>query len=126
MPSSQIRTDTFPANVTVTSTSGYTATHHKVRVILTLDHLYIFKDASPAPVLILDEPLVSYTPPPPTTKHSLNKSPAYKTAQAETDSHTISFYKDPGCGCGSRLKSMSAQQLLPSNTAASASSIKDV
>ena len=114
MANYQIRSDVYPAAVTLTSEDGTETQYEKVRIIVTLDHVYVFRDAQPAPEIVFEDRLVSYTPPIPATRvrraaQLLNRSATFETA----DEMSGEFIKMGGCGCGSRLKTISLTNLLP-------------
>lgn len=116
MPSSQIRVDVFPAVLTLKGEDGEPATYDKARVIITLDHVYVFQDASPNPEIVFEDRLTSYTPPIPATRVRKASQLLERYAVFETeDGYNGSFLRSGSCGCGSRLKNVSASTLLPDN-----------
>lgn len=125
MTSYQIRADIFPVNLVMTKDEE-TVRYDKARIILTLDHIYVFQDASPKPSVVFEDRLVSYTPPTPSTRvrkayQLLDRSATFETE----DGYEGTFLKTGGCGCGSRLKTASVSSLLPGDTTAQAASSKD-
>lgn len=123
----QLRADVFPVVFTATAPDGKTLSFDKARVILTLDHVYVFQDAQPTPAIVFDDRLTSYTPPVKATRVKRAQDLLNRQATFETeDGYTGSFYRMSGCGCGSRLKNANVSSLLPdTNSATSAASTKD-
>lgn len=118
-PQHRIRADVFPAVLTVSppdapAPADSTSLHptqrrlDKVRVVVTLDAVYVFQDHHQGPQLIFSERLSSYTPPPPPSRAGRalpNSRTPPRQATLQTDSgKTLAFYRDGHCGCGSRLK----------------------
>lgn len=121
-----LRADVFPASLTLTSPDGTEVIHNKVRIILTLDHVYVFRDASPNFETVFEDRLTTYTPPTPATRvrkaaELLDRSAKFTTE----DGYSASFLRAGGCGCGSRLKTASLATLLPGTSQAQAGSISD-
>lgn len=116
----RVRADVFPAVLTVSPPSAPTPatslsplpgapsrTLEKVRVIVTLDAVYVFQDASPGPALIFSERLADYTPPqkPPPRSSPAQLRALRREATLTTDSgKTLAFHRSDNCGCGSRLR----------------------
>ena len=126
MPSTQIRADVLPSIVTVTADDGTVTTYEKARVIVTLDHAYVFMDGHPAPTTVFEDRMVSYTPPIPPTRVRKAAQLLDRHALLETDGgHTVKFSKQSNCGCGMRLKHMKISKLLPDNMIPQAASTHD-
>lgn len=124
MANLQIRTDMFPALVRlIDPSSGEAVVHDKCRVILTLDHMYVFQDAgAKAPSRIFEDRLTSYTPPVPAPRVRKAFDLMDRSAKFETeDGFTGTFVRASGCGCGSRLKTATLQTLFPDELAGAAS-----
>lgn len=115
----RVRADVFPAVLTVAPPDASPAsslspvspaparTLEKVRVIVTLDAVYVFQDASGGPQLIFSERLAEYTPPPalPPRATPQQVRALRREATLTTDSgKTLAFHRSDNCGCGSRLK----------------------
>lgn len=116
MASSQTRADIYPINLQVTL-GEVTTTYEKARIILTLDHVYVFQDQPTGPAMVFNDRLTSYTPPLPPTRVRKASQLYDRTARFETeDGYEGSFLKAGGCGCGSRLKNFPASELLPDST----------
>lgn len=114
MASHRVRVDVFPAHVALSTGEVF----DRVRIIVTLDTVFVFKDSSAGPVVAFSERLASYDPGNP--PHRRTRSNPVRPALVTTDSDTvITFNRTGGCGCGSRLKSFNpfAASQLP--TAAS-------
>lgn len=115
MANSQVRADIYPVllHTTLPDVEEVT-TYDKARIILTLDHVYVYQDQPTGPQLVFDDRLTSYTPPLPPTRVRKAAQLLDRTAKFETeDGYTGSFVKSGGCGCGSRLKNFPQAQLLP-------------
>lgn len=131
MTSYQVRVDLFPAIINITTpadglTEPETTTYEKARVVLTLDHMFVYLDGQPKPELVFEDTLVSYTPPLPATRVRKASQLLDRSAQFETgDGYTGSFLRMSSCGCGSRLKNMSLQDLLPNQEVAQIASTHD-
>lgn len=123
----QLRADVFPVVFTVKNEAGEELQFEKARVILTLDHVYVFQEGQPDHTVVFDDRLTTYTPPVKATR--VKKATELMNRQAvfeSEDGYTGSFYRMSSCGCGSRLKNARVQDLLPQdNTATSAASTKD-
>lgn len=115
----KIRADVFPAILTVSPPAAPPADSlaplhpdsrriERVRVVVTLDAVFVFQDDPRGPQLIFSERLHSYAPPPPpnrTQRAIPNSKTPPRQATLQTDSgKTLAFYRDGSCGCGSRLK----------------------
>lgn len=138
MPIPNLRADVFPSTVTITNASGEKRVIDKVRVLVSMDSIYIFNDQSllTSPVApIYEAQLESYTPPISPLKLRGAKalraasSPA-RTATAVTDEdpenqETIEFTRMSSCGCGSRLKSTPLTTLFPDAAPAGLASKND-
>ena len=125
MPNQQIRADIFPANLTLTK-DGEEIRHDKARIVLTLDHVYVFQDGTPKPYIVFEDRLTSYTPPVPATRVRKAAQLLDRTATFETeDGYEGRFLKTGGCGCGSRLKTASLASLMPNQSVPQAVSTKD-
>lgn len=125
MPNYQIRADLFPVNLTLTK-DGEETRYDKARIVLTLDHVYVFQDATPKPTVVFEDRLTSYTPPVPSTRVRKTAQLYDRTAQFETeDGYTAAFIKTGGCGCGSRLKTASLDSIMPNDSIAQAASSND-
>ncbi len=125
MPSYQIRADIFPVNLELTK-DGEVTQYDKARIVLTLDHVYVFQDATPKPTVVFEDRLTSYTPPVPQTRVRKASQLLDRTAQFATeDGYTARFVKTGGCGCGSRLKTASLDSIMPNDSIAQAASSND-
>lgn len=125
MPNYQIRADIFPVNLELTK-GEETTRYEKARIVLTLDHVYVFQDATPKPTVVFEDRLTSYTPPVPATRVRKASQLNDRTARFETeDGYSASFIKSGGCGCGSRLKTASLDSLMPNESVAQAASTQD-
>ena len=120
MTNLNIRSDTFPAIITITppensdDPSPTPTTYEKVRVILTLDHIYVFRDSFPNFEIVFEDRLDTYTKPVPGVRL---KNPQDRFARFTTeDGYSGQFTKQAACGCGSRLKTASLSKLFPSAT----------
>lgn len=112
----QTRADVFPARITLTDPEGNESYLEKVRIVVTLDHVYVFQDENPRPVIAFEDRLTSYTPPTPSTRVRKSHQLLDRSAKFETeDGYSASFLRMSGCGCGSRMKNMSLSKLFPSN-----------
>lgn len=126
MTSYQVRADIFPANLLLTKSDGEEKTFDKVRIVITLDHVYVFQDDHPKPSIVFEDRLTSYTPPVRATRVRKATELLDRTAQFETeDGYSAKFLRTGGCGCGSRLKTAKLDSLLPDNTMTSAASTGD-
>lgn len=125
----QARMDLFPAELIVDPDAPDPQDRRRVypvRVIVTLDEVLVFKDASPRPELVFRDGLVSFSPAP--QPHRMTKAerrdPVNSFSIATTDTgHVLSFKRATGCGCGSRLKVLSLQALFDTQTQAQSSMI---
>ena len=122
----QIRADIFPAKIQLTNPDDTITEVEKARIVVTLDHVYVFVDGQPAPSIVFEDRLTSYTPPLPSTRvrnatQLLDRSAIFETE----DGYTGKFLRMGGCGCGSRLKNMSLTNLMPENTITQAASSND-
>lgn len=117
-----LRADVFPAVLSVAPASDPPATSvgypnpeerpgtkylEKVRVLVSMDSVYVFRDSATGPELIFFERLASYTPmPKKPAKRGFTESLKQREATLVTDSgKTLAFHRSGSCGCGSRLKS---------------------
>lgn len=127
MANQQVRVDVFPSILTLEDENGDQTMHSNVRVILTLDHIYVFKDETPKPVLVFEDRLESYTPPIAPTRVKRAADLANRKAIFISAEGTTGYFIGSGsCGCGSRLKSASAASLLPGESSLNqAASSKD-
>jgi hypothetical protein len=134
----RVRADVFPAVITLAppdspqraTNQGRPPEDHrrldKCRVVVTLDQVLIFQDASGGPQLIFSERLASYTAPPPTRSLTIRSQGQFREATATTDSgKTLSFARQGGCGCGSRLRSFDPFSATYSTQAPLQASTKD-
>ncbi len=121
MPNIQIRTDMFPAVVNVIDADGKSTIYDKARVILTLDHMYVFQDANPTPAVVFEDRLISYNPPISPTKAKTPEELYERFARFETEDFSGTFMRASGCGCGSRLKTATLATLFPEELAAAVS-----
>lgn len=122
----QTRADIFPAKITIIDSEGKETYYEKVRIVVTLDHVYVFRDENPAPVVAFEDRLTSYTPPVPSTRVRKAHQLLDRSAKFETeDGYSGSFLRMSGCGCGSRMKNMSLSKLFPSNPLPQAVSTSD-
>lgn len=116
MPNLQVRADVFPATVRIIENddADHPRVIDKARVVITLDHVYIFLDAVPEFETAFEDRLTSYTPPvrPTRVRHASQLNNRYATLETE-DGYTITFQRMSSCGCGSRLKTASLTTLLP-------------
>lgn len=125
MTSAAIRVDIFPTILHLTDPEGNTQTYEKVRMILTLDHVYAFQDG-PTITNLFDDRLTSYTPPIPATRVRKASELLERFAAFETeDGYTGKFLRMGGCGCGAKLKKMDSSELLPQAPLAQAASVND-
>ena len=119
---SAVRADVFPAELLVDPDAPNPEDRRRVypvRVIVTLDEIFVFQDASPAPLLVFRDGLVSYSAPTPAhlvPKAERTTTPALFHIATSDTGHALSFKRASGCGCGSRLKVLSLQTLLDSQT----------
>ena len=98
-----IRTDMYPARVSVTSSDGATQLFDQARLVITADAIYVFKDSPAGPTLVFNERMDSYDRGVPLYQRTRTR-PA-REASAVTDSGSqVTFTRASGCGCGSRLK----------------------
>lgn len=133
MTSYQVRVDVFPAVITLNPPPAteedpmpQAKTYEKARVVLTLDHMFVYLDGQPKPELVFEDSLVSYSPPLPATRVRKASQLLDRSAQFETgEGYTGSFVRMSACGCGSRLKNMSLQDLLPNQEVAQIASTQD-
>ena len=126
MTNYQIRADVFPATVHLTDPeTGEETVLEKTRVILTLDHIFIYQDDNPAPKIVFEDRLNSYTPPIPATRVRKPAELLKRYAEFETESANGKFQRASGCGCGSRLKNASLASLMPNGGIAQAASTRD-
>lgn len=126
MTNYQVRVDLYPATLRLTNESGEERTLDKVRIVMTLDHVFVFQDANPKPAIVFEDRLNSYTPPTPATRVRKASDLLNRYAEFETADGTIgTFQKMSGCGCGSRLKTASLQSIMPNDEIAQAASKND-
>lgn len=128
MPSTQVRTDVFPAILQLVTPDGTESRYDNCRVILTLDSAYVFTDGQPTPTRVFEDRLTSYTPPVPQVRARTVAQRMDRTANFETeDGYTATFMRGSGCGCGSRLKTAQLSVLFPEDNkpAATVGSVKD-
>lgn len=126
MANYQVRTDLYPVIVRVDPGTEQEQVFDKARIVITLDHLYIFQDDQPVPSIVFEDRLTSYTPPVPATRVRKASQLLDRSAKFETeDGHQGVFMKHGGCGCGSRLKNMSLSTLLPESPLDQAVSTND-
>lgn len=115
---SAVRLDLFPAELIADPDAPDPADRRRVypvRVVVTLDEVLVYRDASPRPELVFRDGLVSFSPPVPAHRQTKAQraDPSSTWAVATTDSgHALTFQRASGCGCGSRLKVLSLQALL--------------
>lgn len=113
MANSQIRADIYPV-LLHTTLNEETTTFDKARIVLTLDHVYVFQERPTGPALVFDDRLTSYTPPLPPTRVRKASQLYDRTARFETeDGYAGEFLKAGGCGCGSKLKNFPVMELIP-------------
>jgi hypothetical protein len=113
MASRQIRSDIYPSAFTYTDADGNTKTIEKVRTVTTLDHVYVFQDGNPHPHIIFEDRLTSYTPPVPATRVKKAAQLLDRKVTLETEEgFSAEIVKMSGCGCGSRLKTMTLDRLF--------------
>lgn len=125
MPNYQIRADIFPVNLTLVK-DGEETQFEKARVVLTLDHVYVFQDATPKPTVVFEDRLTSYSPPVPVTRVRKTSQLYDRTARFSTEEgYDAAFIKTGGCGCGSRLKTASLDSIMPNDSIAQAASTQD-
>lgn len=125
--STQIRADVFPVVITLTNEAeNDEITIEKARVIVTLDHVYIFQDANPTPAIVFEDRLTSYTPPIPATRvrRAADLQNNFATFETE-DGFTAKFQRMSSCGCGSRLKRARIDDLLTNGSIPQAASTGD-
>lgn len=127
MPNYQIRADVFPASVRLQK-QGEEAFEviDKARVIITLDHVYVFLDGMPEFKTAFSDRLTSYTPPIPATRVRKAVDLLNRNALIETeDGYDVQFQRMSSCGCGSRLKNARLEALLPTTSIGQAASSHD-
>lgn len=125
MPNFQLRADVFPASVQVNHADGNKVID-KARVLVTLDHVYVFLDGVPEFEKVFDDRMTSYTPPVKATRVRKASDLLNRSAVIETeDGYTITFQRMSSCGCGSRLKNALLTTLLPESSIGSAASKND-
>lgn len=132
---SGIREDVFPAIVVIAPESAPTAssltsrapgddgTHvlDRVRVVVTLDRVIVFRDSASGPEAAFSERLADYVPAEPVAGLR-NRNNVPQESLLTTDSgKTLAFRRGSGCGCGSKLKTFS-----PTSAIAAYSSNADV
>lgn len=101
----RVRSDVFPATVTVTSPESQTPqVFDKSRVILTMDTAYVFQDSPTGPALVYSAPVNEYDPGVPIHRRTRG-TPARMPSATLSDGSSLTFVSSSGCGCGSRLKS---------------------
>lgn len=126
MANMQIRSDIYPSIFTATDADGNVQTYDKVRTVVTLDHVYVFQDANPHPTVVFEDRLTSYTPPIPSTRVRKASQLLDRKVQLETEEgFTGTIVKMSGCGCGSRMKTMTLDKLFQTNTVTTAVSTND-
>jgi hypothetical protein len=108
MSDTRIRTDVFPAYVTINpalkAQEDEPQILEKARVVVTGDTVYVFKDSPTGPALVYSDRLQSYDPGVPV--HRRTRSRPARTPSLVTESgDQVSFGRSGSCGCGSRLKS---------------------
>lgn len=122
MANLQLRADVFPSTIHITDAEGNESVYDKARVIVTLDHVYVFQDGTPRPQVVFEDRLTSYTPPVPATRVKKAAQLLDRSARFETeDGFNASFLRAGGCGCGSKLKTASLASLFPDSLAAASS-----
>jgi hypothetical protein len=129
MPNYQMRADVFPASVRIKETAKPdedAKVIDKARVIITLDHVYVFLDGVPEFETAFEDRLTSYTPPVKATrvKNAAQLLNRYATLETE-DGYTVTFQRMSSCGCGSRLKNARLETLLPTTAIGQAASSND-
>ena len=108
----RIRADIFPAIVEFDDSER--APVSKARVVVTLDHIYVFIDGQPNPTIVFDGSLDTYSPPVPSTRMaSSSTTKRDRAAQFTTEDGSGFFYRMSSCGCGSRLKNTQLSTLFP-------------
>lgn len=114
MSSRQIRLDLFPASISFSKEDAETQEFDKVRVVLTLDHIYVFSDQNAgAPKVVFSDTLVSYTPPIPLNRVRKASQLSDRSAHMETgEGFEGVLNRMSGCACGTRLKTLSIQTLM--------------
>lgn len=126
MANRQIRSDIYPSVFTTTDADGNTTVYDKVRTVTTLDHVYVFQDANPHPTVVFEDRLTSYTPPVPPTRVKKAAQLLDRKVSLETEEgHTATIVKMSGCGCGSRLKTMTLDKLFGDGELVQAASTND-
>ena len=122
----QLRADIFPVVITLFNEEDQDEiTIEKARVLITLDHVYIFQDSQPTPRLVFEDRLTSYTPPPKATRvKAADLNNRFATFDTE-DGFTAKFQRMSSCGCGSRLKRASIDDLLNNGSITQAASTGD-
>lgn len=126
MANRQIRSDIYPSIFTATHEDGSTQTFEKVRTVTTLDHVYVFQDSNPHPKVVFEDRLTSYTPPVPATRVKKAAQLLDRKVSLQTEEgFTADIVKMSGCGCGSRLKTMTLDKLFGTDTLTTAVSTND-
>lgn len=126
MTNYSLRADIFPARITLMNPDGSETIHNKVRIILTLDHVYVFADGSPQFETVFEDRLTTYTPPTPATRVRKANELLDRSAKFTTeDGYSASFLRTGGCGCGSKLKTAPLSTLLPGTSQSQAGSTSD-
>lgn len=126
----RVRSDVFPATVTVTTPESPTPqVFEKSRVVLTTDTAYVFQDSPKGPDLVYSSPLNEYDPGVPIHRRT-RSTPARMPSALLADGSSLTFVRSAGCGCGSRLKgfdpfSHPALSTASGSSIAAASSSKD-
>lgn len=88
------RLDLAPATVTLTVAGGDRQVLEKLRVIVTADKVYLFRDARPAPTLWYEARIESFDG---------RNTTGYQLVTANGD--VLQLKRGGGCLCGSQLKS---------------------
>lgn len=88
------RLDLAPAVVTFTPSDGESQVYEKLRVIVTADRIYIFRDDRPSPTLWYEGRIESFDG---------RNTTGYQVVTASGD--VVHFRRGGGCLCGSQLRS---------------------
>lgn len=109
---SRLRADVFPARVVFHRSGSEPEVYEKVRVVVTVDALFVFKDSAQGPTLSFFERLAKYDPGVPT--HRRTRARPARPALATTNSGIeVTFSRLGSCGCGSRLRSFDPFSQIP-------------
>lgn len=116
-----LQADVFPATLNVDYQTGESRTVHRARVVVTESppRVLVFTDSSQGPQVVFSDNVLSYQQPERPRKLRDLYTPETQTYHVTTAGAALSFVKDGGCGCGSRLKGFNP---FPAITALAATS----